>query len=224
MKHYTTKLFRYLHFLFIILIILESDRIYCQKTSKQITHSETVKTDNGYAKINMLDQQKKKIKTRENLEYFWHLNDAIHTSIGGYGGKLLHGNYTAYYATNNIKEQGNFRYGLKSGSWKKWYTNGIINSVTLYKHGMKCGIYREYDEKGLLTLSAKYCNDKLQGKYLEYKDGKLISEKHYKKGVEKTQKVSKLKNPIEKAIKKPKEKVLKKPKAKKEKSNVKEKG
>jgi MORN repeat protein len=70
------------------------------------------------------------------LLYYWYYADAIHTSQGGYSGKLLNGSYMEYYPDKNLKEQGYFKKGLKDGDWKSWDDSGKIISETNWKNGI----------------------------------------------------------------------------------------
>ena len=70
-----------------------------------------------------------------HLFYYWYDANAIHTSQGGYSGKLLNGSYTEYYTNKNLKIQGNFKKGLKDGVWKSWNEEGAIVSVTKWRKG-----------------------------------------------------------------------------------------
>lgn len=207
-----TKPLRLLIILIAFGVTLGASNSYCQKIPKINTHTITVKTDDGYAKANILDHSKKKTNLKEYRMYFWFFNEAIHFSNGGYSGKLLHEKYTEYYNSDNIKEQGIYYYGLKTGYWKKWYTNGILNTVANYKYGIKNGSYREYDEKGNLKLLAKYRKGQIHGNYFLYKDGKIIIKKHFKNGIEVVPKEAKeKKSKKEKEIKvKPEDKPEKK--------------
>jgi len=183
-SEYSTKIFRYL-LIFSCLIFISENKLFSQtKFPKVATHTETIKTDDGYIKVNILDRSKKKIIVKENYIYYWYTEPNIHYTNGGYSGKLLHGVYTAFYKSDNLKEQGCYKYGLKTGAWKKWYPTGILNTVTEYRDGIKNGCYREYDGKGNLVLSAKYKNGLLHGNYNTYKDGNVIDRKKYKNGNE----------------------------------------
>jgi len=72
---------------------------------------------------------------KSNLSYYWYNANTIHISQGGFSGKLLNGLYTEYYTNKNLKEQGNFKKGLKDGVWKSWNEEGILTSVTNWKLG-----------------------------------------------------------------------------------------
>ena len=67
--------------------------------------------------------------------YYWYSGNAIHSSQGGYSGRLLNGRYNEYYLNNNLKEQGNFNKGLKDGLWKSWNESGALSQVSNWKNG-----------------------------------------------------------------------------------------
>jgi hypothetical protein len=68
--------------------------------------------------------------------YYWYYNNGIHTSQGGFSGKLLNGLYEAYYLNHNLKEQGNFEKGLKDGIWKSWKDDGTLSQIATWKNGV----------------------------------------------------------------------------------------
>ena len=72
---------------------------------------------------------------KPNLYYYWYNANTIHISQGGFSGKLLNGPYIEYYTDKNLKEQGNFKKGLKDGVWKSWNEEGTLTSVTNWKRG-----------------------------------------------------------------------------------------
>jgi antitoxin component YwqK of YwqJK toxin-antitoxin module len=72
---------------------------------------------------------------KQNLVYYWYSANAVHTSQGGFSGKLLNGQYTEYYPDKNLKEQGEFKKGLKDGAWKSWNDDGSLAVTTTWKSG-----------------------------------------------------------------------------------------
>jgi len=72
---------------------------------------------------------------KPGLYYFWYNSGAIHETQGGYSGRLLNGQYTAFYLTKNLKEQGIFKKGLKDGLWKSWREDGSLLATVTWKHG-----------------------------------------------------------------------------------------
>lgn len=157
---------------------------YSQSISKIRAHEECINTRNGLIKVNILDHSKKQIEVKEYLQYSWFTDNKIHTTIGGYNGKLLHGLYTNLYGNGNLSEQGNYSLGLKTGIWKKWDANGNLIYSARYKNGFMHGNFREYDENGNMKISCKYRNGLLNGSYRIYKANSIALIKHYKKGSE----------------------------------------
>ena len=76
-------------------------------------------------------------KIKNDRYYFWYLKNSIHSTQGGYSGQLLNGHYVAFYPDKNLKEQGNFKNGLKNGEWKSWNPKGDLTSVTEWNEGIQ---------------------------------------------------------------------------------------
>lgn len=72
---------------------------------------------------------------KPGLHYFWYNSGAIHETQGGYSGRLLNGQYTAFYLNKNLKEQGIFKKGLKDGIWKSWREDGSLLATVTWKRG-----------------------------------------------------------------------------------------
>ncbi|CAN5280424.1 hypothetical protein BH09BAC6_BH09BAC6_10840 [soil metagenome] len=72
---------------------------------------------------------------KSNLYYFWYSANKIHSTQGGYSGKLLNGRYIEYFLNKNLKEQGTFKKGLKEGIWKSWNEDGMLRQVIMWKSG-----------------------------------------------------------------------------------------
>jgi antitoxin component YwqK of YwqJK toxin-antitoxin module len=68
--------------------------------------------------------------------YYWYNDNSIHSSQGGFSGKLLNGLYEAYYLNHNLKEKGAFKKGLKNGIWKSWKEDGTLSQVANWKNGI----------------------------------------------------------------------------------------
>jgi antitoxin component YwqK of YwqJK toxin-antitoxin module len=68
--------------------------------------------------------------------YYWYSSNKIHYSQGGFSGKLLNGAYNEYYLNKNLKEQGNFKKGLKKGTWKSWNEDGTLSQISVWKNGV----------------------------------------------------------------------------------------
>jgi antitoxin component YwqK of YwqJK toxin-antitoxin module len=75
-------------------------------------------------------------KIKNDRYYFWYLKNIIHSTQGGYNGQLLNGHYVAFYPDKNLKEQGNFKTGLKDGEWKTWNPKGDLTGITEWNEGI----------------------------------------------------------------------------------------
>ncbi|TWI94535.1 hypothetical protein JN11_04645 [Mucilaginibacter frigoritolerans] len=72
---------------------------------------------------------------KADLFYFWYYAGGIHSTQGGYSGKLLDGYYNEYYLSKSLKQQGTFKKGLKNGNWKSWNEDGTLKEDILWKNG-----------------------------------------------------------------------------------------
>lgn len=180
----------------------------------------TVNHDDYTVKTQMLSQNKD-IKINNDLTYMWYASQKIMETKGGYEGKLIHGKYTAFYLNNQLKEQGQIKYGLKNKEWKYWYPDGKLREVITWKSGVKNGTYAIYNDYGQLMAKGKFKKDKLNGKFYTYGlTGSVTEKKIYKNGDEVIKKVKVEKPKKEKKVKEQKpveEKKVKEPKPKKEK-------
>ncbi|NJK96557.1 MAG: hypothetical protein HC905_18020 [Bacteroidales bacterium] len=80
-----------------------------------------------------------KIDVKTAANFYWYYAGEIHKNAGSYSGKPLHGKYELFDKSNNLLEQGNFEFGLKTGIWTRWYTNGFKKEVIFYKEGLLNG-------------------------------------------------------------------------------------
>ena len=122
-----------------------------------------------------------KIKPREGFTYYWFASNAIQQTENGFDGKLLHGEYKAFYLDNALKEAGEFANGLKTGLWKSWHPNGKLSEETTYAKGRKHGDSKLYSPEGKLIQTAHYKNGKLHGTFTIFEaDKKVVT--FYKRG------------------------------------------
>ena len=80
--------------------------------------------NSGFEKVRLLEPGKeivaeirvpnKNVHAKKDLFYAWYQANAIHSTQGGYSGKLLNGQYTEYYPNKNLKEQGAYKNGFKN--------------------------------------------------------------------------------------------------------------
>jgi antitoxin component YwqK of YwqJK toxin-antitoxin module len=106
-------------------------------------------------------------KTESDKTYYWSSSNAIHTSQGGFSGKLLNGDYAEYYLNKNLKEQGSFKGGLKHGVWKSWNEGGILVESFSWVDGSRTGEFE---------LFSTYTNEG-KAETVDYKNGKVIEKK-----------------------------------------------
>ncbi|OKS87283.1 toxin-antitoxin system YwqK family antitoxin [Mucilaginibacter polytrichastri] len=108
------------------------------------------------------------IAIQDNKLYFWYSSNGIHTTQGGYSGRVLNGLYTAYYYNKNLKEQGEFKKGLKDGTWKTWNESGKLSKELTWKKGTMDGNFTLYDEAGNLKQTGRYQDNLLEGQSVLY--------------------------------------------------------
>lgn len=75
-------------------------------------------------------------RLKRNVFYYWYSANAIHSTQGGYSGTLLNGSYNEYYLNKNIREQGNFKKGVKTGIWRSWDKDGMLTKMEKWKNGV----------------------------------------------------------------------------------------
>jgi len=134
------------------------------------------------------------IKAKNNRTYFWLKSKAVHSSVGGYSGLLLHGSYESFYTSNQLRVQGQFKSGLKIGEWQTRHENGLIKEIHTYKHGRLHGLIKKYDNNGQILLKGRYKHGKRHGTHIIYSNGLKTSVDRYKNGQIQDPKIPKEKN------------------------------
>ena len=110
----------------------------------------------------------KSISIKHNREYFWFKGGLIHKAEGGISGQLLHGEFKKFYHSNQLAEEGNFKYGLKVGLWKNWFENGTIKSTQYWNSGLQTGLYYVYDASGNTIEKGNYKKGKKHGNWINF--------------------------------------------------------
>lgn len=111
----------------------------------------------------------KKLKSfNNNKTYYWFKSGEIHQSLSSSGGYVLHNNYSKYYRSKQLVEQGAFSYGLKIGDWKTWHKNGKIQVVEKWIDGHKNGPFKVFDSLGKLIIKGTYKNSLKTGYWIDY--------------------------------------------------------
>ena len=104
---------------------------YCSNSVLFLGDARSVKA------VHELFENIQKQQTKNDRYYFWYMNKVIHSTQGGYTGQLLNGHYIAFYPDKNLKEEGNFKAGLKDGVWKTWDQKGNLNGVSNWDEGIE---------------------------------------------------------------------------------------
>lgn len=146
----------------------------------------------------------KVVKSKKDKEYFWFKGGMIHAAQSGIAGELLHDKFVKFYHSNQLAEQGQFKFGLKNGQWKSWYENGNLSSVSQWKAGFKNGEFVVFGNDGAIVEKGNYKNNLKTGKWINYEKKDTLL---YSKGQILTPKVKpqKIKAVKEKKTVKPKE-------------------
>jgi len=166
---------RYLLILLFLITPLEE-----KDTQRKIINSENF----NYEFYVLVDQ---KVKARDGVTFYWYRSREIHTSVGDFGGEVLHGKYEKFYKNSQLAEKGGFEEGLKDGEWKSWYKDGTLKTIENFKKGRKNGNAFNFDFNGRIVTSGKYRNNKRVGKWIEssvdtvtYRNGKIKKSKPFK--------------------------------------------
>jgi len=114
--------------------------------NNRVTNYNKAADDNDYTQIRIVDSTqeiradvlpyKKDPKKKNDRYYYWYLGNLIHSTQGGYNGQLLNGHYVAFYKDKSLKEEGDFKTGLKDGEWKTWNQKGDLTNVTTWDEGV----------------------------------------------------------------------------------------
>lgn len=100
-----------------------------------------------------------------------------------YLGGVLHGNFTDYFKTGDVKGSGNYKQGQYDGEVKIYYGNGQLKYTAHYIEGVKEGSYNSFYEDGNKFISTNFVNDKKEGDYKEwFRNGQLRFECGFHQG------------------------------------------
>ena len=122
----------------------------------------------------------KEIKPKASKMYFWFKGGAVHNATSGVSGQVLNGNFKKFYHSNQLAEEGNFKYGLKVGLWKTWFENGTIKTTQYWNGGLQTGLYYAYDATGNVVEKGNYKKGKKHGNWVNFVTKDTVI---YKKGV-----------------------------------------
>jgi antitoxin component YwqK of YwqJK toxin-antitoxin module len=115
-------------------------------SNNRVNNNNKGVNDDDYTQIRIVDTSqeirvdilpyKTDPKIKNDRYYYWYLNNLIHSTQGGYNGQLLNGHYVAFYPDKNLKEEGDFKRGLKDGAWKTWNRKGDLTGLTNWNEGI----------------------------------------------------------------------------------------
>lgn len=157
--------------------------VYAQKTMDLLVNNRVILHSDGYIIYADVAREPSKQKADTRLFYYWYSANDIKKTKGGFQGKLLHGQYTKFYANKNLHTQGKFKKGIQVGEWKYWYHNGELSEI---KHWRKKGTvadFEMFDQQGTLIRTGKYRNERYDGEIRDIQSGKVTKTK-YRNGVE----------------------------------------
>ena len=118
-----------------LIFLLGLGKVYAQRPFAYDDTKVTI-ADTGQTVQAEILPSKSDPKILNDRYYFWYIPNAIHSTQGGFNGQLLNGNYAAYYPDKNLKEQGDYKKGLKDGIWKTWNRKGDLTSVVNWNNGV----------------------------------------------------------------------------------------
>lgn len=172
-----------------ILVLLYTLNVIPAHAQSYVESMLTYKVTVHYSDYNVVAHVEpvEKISLSSDKTYFWFGGNQIHTTQGGYSGKLLNGTYEELYPEKSLKESGNFKEGLKTGIWKNWTKEGILIEEFHFHKGRKQGPYVRFDKLGKMAEKGMYKDDQLEGKQekvvadstvtVYYKSGKVVQRK-----------------------------------------------
>ncbi len=148
----------------------------------------------GYTVLAEVYVSEKEMKTDDDKFYCWVKANIVHTTQGGYEGRLLHGKYSEFYSDNQIKQKGEFKNGMRTGEWKSWYPDGKLKEITHWKNGRLSGGLIRYAESGEIDLKGNFSKGKQDGKWITYDSTGNEIKISFKNGIEKKAKSKKEKS------------------------------
>ena len=93
------------------------------------------------------------------------------------------GTFIKKFENGNLREEKNYKNGLRHGKQEIYDRSGQLLLLDTYKNGQKDGPHRGYYENGNLQTEAMYKNGKNDGATrVYYENGQLWSESKYKNG------------------------------------------
>jgi antitoxin component YwqK of YwqJK toxin-antitoxin module len=133
---------------------------------QNVMDNKTVTIHDDSTKLKYIfDVKKKKIANKAmNKTYYWYKGGKIMRNQGAFDGKVLHGNFSAFYPNKTLAEKGQFKDGLKNGLWQEWRTDGTLQTYSYWKKSNQTGKYAFFNESGLEIERGRNINGQKHGK------------------------------------------------------------
>lgn len=149
-------------------ILLFNNLTYCQDLfgNGDKTREAIIASIDSTVYLSVLTENPKRFKTELNINYTWYSNKQIHSNIGEYSGKLLHGHYEVYNTSGALMTKGIYQNGTKTGSWKYYRISGRLKMVEEWDEGEIIS-RNAYNSKGQVVFSKVF---DIQGKNKEAKE------------------------------------------------------
>jgi len=122
-----------------------------------------------------------KIDSIYHQKYYY--NSGNLSSEGTIENHLPTGIWRNYHESGTIKSEGEKRAGKSEGKWIFYSQKGQIEKEIEYAQNLKNGRFQQFDLTGKIVLENFYKNDTLNGVSRAFKNGVLIIESNYDKGV-----------------------------------------
>lgn len=182
-------------YLFCIFSINTFSQNYFKKFKDLDKQTVSVVGDDFILEVDIISpENERKIKPYDTRMYSWYSSNQIQNTQGGYDSRLLHGDYVSKYINKNLKEKGQYKYGLKKGTWKQWFENGQLKSITKWKNGQLNGQFIQYDQNNFTYRTGKYKNGQLNGTIIQFKNGDVESIDKYLNGIKQSKKSKEIKS------------------------------
>ncbi|PRY48082.1 hypothetical protein B0I27_11616 [Arcticibacter pallidicorallinus] len=117
-----------------------------------------------------------------DVTYYWFKAGKIYHTQGGYSGRLLNGHFSSFYLTKNLKEEGDFKKGIKSGLWRSWRESGILEKAAYYRKGQENGRFFTYDDSGVVKQIGRMKGGKFHGNVKTYVSQDSVTDVYYRNG------------------------------------------
>lgn len=148
-------------FFYTLLLSFSSPGAYSQSKDLPIFTRFTIINEDGTKHVFHADNLKYRAVSEKT--YTWYSTNMLHTTMGGYSGKLLYGQFTTFFPNKSLSERGNYAFGMKDGIWKSWYENGNLKKESQWLAGIEEGPFIEYNEQGKWRKRGHFKDNRLHG-------------------------------------------------------------